>query len=280
LKTELVEIKQKNTEIIFDSNELYTLVNSIEVELTTARSKIDFAVENSSHLSGIYNWIDTLSSNLADLNNFKLGMDNKIVEVVDTIVSDKNIEQSINQSISKQFEVIKRILPKQYSYDLVCGRSESRNIFIDALKQSKKSLFLVCPWITNYAINSTIKQQIESALRRGVSINVGWGHLNDVENNISQLSKNGLLKSVKARKWDGYSAVDWLYDLHNKYPNLMTIKILGTHEKFLVCDEKFAMLGSHNFMSSGSSSNERELGMKTNSIEFIHDLIELYNNNM
>jgi phosphatidylserine/phosphatidylglycerophosphate/cardiolipin synthase-like enzyme len=56
----------------------------------------------------------------------------------------------------------------------------------------------------------------------------------------------------------------------------LNLKVLGTHEKFLVCDRRFAMIGSHNFMSSGASSSEREVGIKTDSPETIDKLIELF----
>ena len=56
----------------------------------------------------------------------------------------------------------------------------------------------------------------------------------------------------------------------------LTLKVLGTHEKFLVCDRKFAMLGSHNYLTSHTNSSERELGLKTDSPELIDKLIELF----
>ena len=73
-----------------------------------------------------------------------------------------------------------------------------------------------------------------------------------------------------------YNAVPALEKLQAEYPNLLTLKVLGTHEKFLVCDRKFAMLGSHNYLTSNTSSNERELGIKTDSPELIDKLIELF----
>jgi len=72
-----------------------------------------------------------------------------------------------------------------------------------------------------------------------------------------------------------YDAVPTLEELQAEYSNLLTLKVLGTHEKFLVCDRKFAMLGSHNYLTSHTSSSERELGLKTDSPELIDKLIEL-----
>jgi phosphatidylserine/phosphatidylglycerophosphate/cardiolipin synthase-like enzyme len=56
----------------------------------------------------------------------------------------------------------------------------------------------------------------------------------------------------------------------------LKLKILGTHEKFLVCDRQFAMLGSHNYLTSDTKSSEREIGLKTDSPELIDKLIEIF----
>jgi phosphatidylserine/phosphatidylglycerophosphate/cardiolipin synthase-like enzyme len=44
----------------------------------------------------------------------------------------------------------------------------------------------------------------------------------------------------------------------------------------LVCDQTFAMIGSHNFMSSSATKSERELGLKTDNPEIINKLIKLF----
>jgi phosphatidylserine/phosphatidylglycerophosphate/cardiolipin synthase-like enzyme len=56
----------------------------------------------------------------------------------------------------------------------------------------------------------------------------------------------------------------------------MNLKLLGTHEKFLVCDRTFAMIGSHNFLTSNCHSTEREIGLKTNDKNIIENLIRRF----
>jgi hypothetical protein len=213
------------------------------------------------------------------LHDSNLGLDSKIIEIANRIVADKNIDlliqDAVDRSIQSQFETIKRLLPREYSYELICGRTASRNVFLKTLRESKESIILVCPWIANYAIDTEAKELIVSALQKGVTVNIGWGNLNDVRNDRSKLSKERLLRS---NNWGGYGAVPWLYDLQSQYPNLLKIKILGTHEKFLVCDKQFTMLGSHNFMTSNLTYSERELGVLTNNLSIIEDLIELFDN--
>ena len=54
------------------------------------------------------------------------------------------------------------------------------------------------------------------------------------------------------------------------------MKQLGTHEKFLVCDNNFAMLGSHNFLTSKESSPEFEVGILIEDTNTIQKLINRF----
>jgi PLD-like domain len=201
---------------------------------------------------------------------------NLTTQIDSRIISAEGMERSIqdwiDRSLTAQFELIKKILPEKSQYTLVSGRIKSREIFLDALKESDRRIILVCPWLTKYGIDKEARSLIIAALERGVIIDIGWGHLSDVDNKRSRLSQAEL---VKSGGWK-YNAIPWLDDLQSQYSHLLTLKVLGTHEKFLVCDRQFAMLGSHNYLTSGDSSNERELGLKTDSPEIIDRLIELF----
>ena len=103
-----------------------------------------------------------------------------ITEIIDAVVIDEKIDnlirQKVDKSIQVQFDIIKQVLPKNHTYDLVYERKESRQIFLKALQQSQERLILDCPWLTNYAINSDVQDLLIAALDRGVSIDIGWGH--------------------------------------------------------------------------------------------------------
>jgi hypothetical protein len=71
-------------------------------------------------------------------------------------------------------------------------------------------------------------------LSRGVRVDIGFGH----EGNIGFALTESLGGWSYQQNWDrqgNYSALpDW-WKLQKQYANL-TLKPLGTHEKFLVCD--------------------------------------------
>lgn len=55
----------------------------------------------------------------------------------------------------------------------------------------------------------------------------------------------------------------------------MELKLLGTHEKYVICDSEFALLGSHNVLSSlDMLFAPRETGWKTSDRSLIEEQIE------
>lgn len=215
--------------------------------------------------------IEELDTSLGDLHDYSLRLKNRIDEI-EIIASIERVSVLIQQEVASQFTSIKQLLPGNYKYELIYDRSGSRQVFLDALQQSQSRLILVCPWLTKYAINSEAIALMRSALDRGVSIEIGWGHLKDVDNNRAYLSQSELLKS---NNWH-YNALPELSELQIKYDRLLQLKVLGTHEKFLVCDRQFAMLGSHNYLTSDTKSSEREVGLKTDNSEIIDKLVDLF----
>jgi hypothetical protein len=279
------DVSISKTAYILQIAELERDRDNINLSIEEIESKLQSLAENL-NVVDIYDRISDMDASLCDLHDYQLKLNNridrdrqyKINEIVDTVFTDKKIGELIQQEIDlanrSQLEIVKQLLPKQYSYVLVSGRSASRQIFLEALDNSQQRLILVCPWLTNYAVDTEAKYLIRSSLERGVSIDIGWGNLKDVDNDRANLSKEKVLKLSKRKSL--YSAIPWMYELQTEYADLLNLKVLGTHEKFLVCDRKFAMLGSHNYMTSNTRSSERELGVKTDSPETIDKLIELF----
>lgn len=162
-------------------------------------------------------------------------------------------------------------LIKPYDYDLVIDRPGSRAMLMQVLEQSQQRLILVCPWI-GYGTDSQVIPKLEKLLQRNVRIDIGWGHQNDI-NDLGNGS-GSIRQQLKASGY--YSNLPQLEAFEQKYPQQFKLKLLGTHEKFLVCDRSWAMVGSHNFLTSNASSSERELGLKTNDPRIVADLIDRF----
>ncbi|WP_071192395.1 phospholipase D-like domain-containing protein [Trichormus sp. NMC-1] len=161
------------------------------------------------------------------------------------------------------------------TYKLIYDAKESLEVFKQALSQVQDRLIMVCPWLQKYVIDEDIVEKIENLLNSGVRIDIGYGYNLDFSNlpsNLSETEFYDLIQNPKKR----YTGLQDIYTFEVEYKKYFKLKLIGTHEKYLVCDNKFAMIGSHNFLSS--KSQVKEIGIYTTDNEIIQELIEHYDN--
>lgn len=118
------------------------------------------------------------------------------------------------------------------------------NIFREALEQAEKELMIVTPWIRGNESKRFVND-IVSALERGVKVTVVYGNIcsNGNDNNDNNDAE------VEQR----------LQQLFSEYTNPCSglirlgtenyIESRGTNERILVCDTKFVVIGSWNWLS-------------------------------
>ena len=148
-------------------------------------------------------------------------------------------------------------LRKSFKTQLIFDRSDSRAILLEALSIAQERLIIVCPWLSQNSIDTDLIGRFQDCLQRDCCIEIGWGYLGDRAN----IGKGWL-----------YKALEDLRQLEIEYPEQFKLKLIGTHEKFLVCDRSFALLGSHNLLASGIGSLERETGIHTTDPQIIQGL--------
>lgn len=194
---------------------------------------------------------------------------------------DASTEQVTNQVYNlfklqiENFNLI--IKDNRPGYQLVFDRQGSRDVLLEALQKAQNRIILVCPWITSYGANDEVLKYCRDFLDKGGRIDIGWGHLKDIKKTEhNPICHNEFLKIVKKKKCDwAYGQIEKFIELEQRYQKC-NLKLLGTHEKFLVCDRSFAMIGSHNFLTSNCHSSERELGLVTDDKNIIENLIDRF----
>ncbi|MBD1848270.1 hypothetical protein H6F89_33970 [Cyanobacteria bacterium FACHB-63] len=179
--------------------------------------------------------------------------------------ADQSVERYID-AINNQLQQ----LQPNFEYKLIFDRKESRKYLLQALDQSTERLILVCPWLSQYAITDEVMKKLRALRNNGQRINIGWGHLDDI---VKVGASRARLKSIP-NSWK-YDALELLERLEGEY---LQLKMLGTHEKYLVCDHKFAVLGSHNFLTSNDTGKEQEVGIYTTDPAIINGLIQRFEN--
>lgn len=112
-------------------------------------------------------------------------------------------------------------LRQTLEYQLVFDRAGNREVLLEALEQTQELLIIVCPWLSRNSIDAHLLHRFRDCLDRDCCIEIGWGYLGD--------------RSSIGKGWR-YDALADLRQLETEYPNQFRLKLIGTHEKFLVCD--------------------------------------------
>lgn len=179
-------------------------------------------------------------------------------------------------------EVLAATQPKN---EIVRGRAASRVVLIDALSNAKELLIIDSPWLSKRSVNDELLLRMKALLDRGCRLLIGWGYSPDIrglhpDGKIIHVSQSGqCFIDVTADKTGNYSAFPELDKLRARYPDQMELKLLGTHEKCVICDRQFALLGSHNVLSSlDTLFAPRETGWKTSDRSLIEEQIEDFMN--
>lgn len=110
---------------------------------------------------------------------------------------------------------------------------------IEAFKTAVSNIYIVSPWVRNKVLEK-YKEYMENALKNGVNIYINYG--------ISNNGKEDIDKDAKI----------YLTELSKKYKNLHIHSKAKTHAKVLICDDKWVITGSFNWLSYDGSDNRDE----------------------
>jgi len=102
-----------------------------------------------------------------------------------------------------------------------------------AIDNSQERLMIISPWIRANVVDKKFLQAFEKMLKRGVKVFIGYG-LGNEDKNMSEADS-------KAEKD--------LEKLARKYKNFWLKRLGNTHAKILICDTKFMITTSLNWLS-------------------------------
>ncbi|MBW4679086.1 MAG: tetratricopeptide repeat protein [Microcoleus vaginatus WJT46-NPBG5] len=188
-----------------------------------------------------------------------------------------NIQQLVTQAVENQLGEISQLLKalQTWEFKLVFDRPGIRSVLEEALETTQERLIVVCPWVSRSSLDSDLLRKFEVFLEQNGRLDIGWGNLKDIE--------SGEFPRKTGRQWQSNEESDTLYDalndleqLQSKYPSQLRLKVLGTHENYLVSDSTSAMLTTHNFLSAGAGFPEREVGVLTTDPRIIQGLIDRF----
>lgn len=121
---------------------------------------------------------------------------------------------------------------------------EIRKKLWEAIETAKDRLLILSGFISSSVVNEEFITAFENALKRGVSVWIGYGFDKDTSEGRNRR---------KQRDW--VEAETALGELSSTFPRQLCVRDVGrSHEKRLICDDRFTFGGSFNFLSFSGES--------------------------
>lgn len=140
---------------------------------------------------------------------------------------------------------------------------EHRPLFERSLREAKRRLLIISPWIRDSVLNQGRLDKIKCLVERGVEVFIGYGLGDD--------DKPGRDK--------GDDAIKFLGQLAQRHSNLRFHELGDTHAKILLVDDSYVVIGSFNWLSfEGSAKRDfrEEMSFRVNKKGEIERLFQRY----
>ena len=121
----------------------------------------------------------------------------------------------------------------------------------DALEKGQRRVVIISPWITAQVIDKRAIASVRALLDRGCRLFIGYG-----------IDENRPTKPIPPE----------LSKLAETHPNFDLLDFEGTHEKILIKDDEYIVVGSFNWLSYRGDANRklrREISFKVNDAAFV-----------
>ena len=162
------------------------------------------------------------------------------------------LEKSIRELTARRRELEDKLLAgEQELEDLSRGEArlvkteEHRPLLLEAATTAMSDLTIVSAWINSRALDGELCEALAAAVCKGVTVRIAWG-----------LGTRG--REPQRNRVKGETALE---ELKRRIPaqdrGRLIVKRMETHEKFIICDDRFCVSGSFNWLSyRGEMDNE------------------------
>ena len=165
------------------------------------------------------------------------------------------LEKRIAELEAEKSDLSNRLAESEKRLDVQTGGAfrlvkaeEHRPLLLEAIDKATTELTLVSAWIGSEALDNEVCRRLRGAMERGVEVRIAWGlgtrrrgpeadrNIKRGEEALSRLKRN--ISGTLLEK--------------------LAVKRVETHEKFIICDDKFCAWGSLNWLSYRGVGIRRE----------------------
>jgi hypothetical protein len=158
-------------------------------------------------------------------------------EQMEQRIRDLEVSQS---SLQEESRILRQRLEQQQGSFL---KTEEHRAFLEqALGEVKEEIIIISPWLNRRTCDDALCQCIAQAAKRGVRVRIGYG-INEQPGSLDAgRNRSNAQRVIRALQeaMTQEGAVAGLLDIQ---------RVSDTHEKILVCDRRYGVLGSFNWLS-------------------------------
>lgn len=133
------------------------------------------------------------------------------------------------------------------------------NYYVD---NAQTSLYITSPWINGGVVDKNLMDRFERLLKKNVEIKIIYGMPNKNKSDADTQTEK-MAKKLKKR--------------YKSYGDLFKMKHGDTHEKIVICDKKYMMLGSFNLLSFNGKGIRKESMLCVNDPESLGKALISFN---
>ena len=138
----------------------------------------------------------------------------------------------------------------------VVRSGQHRDLLLKAIDTATSDLVLVSAWIRPEAFDAEVRGKLARAIRRGVTVRIAWGLGTDPGARMSAQRRDATTRNLRT----GEDVINQLRRMI-RGPGLadkLVVRRTDTHQKFLICDDRFCAVGSFNWLSYRGEGPRRE----------------------
>lgn len=173
--------------------------------------------------------------------NFKNAEIEKLTRLLESIRASRNITDS-------QARVLETALAISSEPFEVIDGAEHFKVLMRAFAEAERTVCILSGWIGSPLLHPDVQGHIRAAVKRGVQVFLGFGYEFGSGHEMSSTAK---------------SALNFAMDLDRSQ---VTVAQFANHEKVLVVDDSYCVIGSNNWLSNSNFRNsERSILVRVQS---------------
>jgi hypothetical protein len=221
-----------------------------------------FFILNAGYSHRELGWIITISCNAIV---FYVALRDEYPPILNDLEAINKVVQS---ETLRNLEGDRALVPALQRVDGVLAH---REVLLNALDDAQESILILSGFVSGFAVNDDFIKKIESAISRGVKVQIGFGWKHPSGSQPTNLTVKKELRGLLE-----------VQEQTSKSSNLGKLEIyyFPNHSKILIQDDQISIEGSFNWLSTGDSSQNLETSIKLTDKQQVQKALDFYQNKL